>query len=87
MLLLVPLFRLFRVMLCNVSRDTAITEDVRLGVSSCDFLLRGTSPFPGCTYTNGKNRNADIYAAIGFQPRDPSFRDAGRTCVAQELTL
>jgi hypothetical protein len=29
------------------------------------------------TYTNGKNRNADIHAAIGFQPREPSFRDAG----------
>jgi hypothetical protein len=85
MLMLVPLFQLFYVMLCNVSRDTAIRKDVRLGVSSCNFLLWGTSPFPGCTYTNGKNRNADIYAAIGFQPHDPSFRGAGRMCVAQEL--
>jgi hypothetical protein len=85
MLTLVPLFQLFRVMLCIVSRDTAITEGVRLGDSSCVSLLRGTSTFPGCTYTNGKNRNADIHAAIGFQTRDPNFRDAGRTCVAQEF--
>jgi hypothetical protein len=79
------LFQLFRIMLCDVSRNTAITEGVRLGASSCDSLLRGTAPFPGGTYTNGKNRNADIRAAIEFQPREPNFRDAGRTYVAQEL--
>jgi len=40
MLMLINHFQLFRVMLCNVSRDTATIEGVRLGGGSCDSLLR-----------------------------------------------
>ena len=46
---------------------------MRLGGSSSDSLLRGSSPFLGCTYTSGKNGNADIHAAIEFQLRVPKF--------------